>query len=67
MNDSLNEVGDIKCQKCTQCGSWYATCHSQLLGKATQWGTSEMEAIKNLQKYVVDVWQEKWPEVKHAI
>lgn len=58
-----NEVFDIKCQKCTQCGTWYATCHSQLLGKATQWGTSEMEAIKNLQKYIVDVWQEEWPKI----
>lgn len=66
MTDSLNEVGDIKCRKCTQCGAWYATCHSNGLGKATQWGISEMEAIKNLQKYVVDVWQEEWPEVKHA-
>jgi len=61
-----NEVFDIECRKCTQCGAWYATCRANRLGKATQWGTTEMEAIKNLQKYIVDIWQEKWPEVKPA-
>ena len=56
-----NEVFDIKCQKCTQCGSWYATCRAVMLGMATQWGQSEIEAMANLKKYVVGVWGQEWP------
>ena len=59
-------IKNIKVRKHYATGKWYANCQSTKFGKCEQWGNTDIEASKNLKRFVETHWHEKWPEVKQV-
>jgi len=57
-------VKDIKVSQHKATGKWYATCKTKF-GLVTKWGQTDIEASKNLKKYV-EKRGETWPAVERV-
>jgi hypothetical protein len=59
-------VRDIKTGRHNSTTKWFAECYSPRLGVMEQWGNTEIDALKRLREFVVNVQGDKWPEIERC-